>query len=103
MAIQVVSKKIYKGEGIYIGRPSLLGNPFVIGKDGDRAEVIAKYRIWLWGQVKARGAVFNELVRIKRLAERGDVSLVCWCRPNLACHGDVVQACIEWMKSQGIE
>jgi hypothetical protein len=78
MAIQVVSKEIHKGEGIYIGRPSLLGNPFVIGKDGDRAEVIAKYRIWLWGQVKARGAVFNELVRIKRLAERGDVSLVCW-------------------------
>lgn len=102
MAIQVVSKKVFRGKGIYIGRPSLLGNPFVIGKDGDRAKVIEKYRIWLWAQVKARGAVFEELVRIKKLAERQDVHLVCWCRPELSCHGDVVQACIEWMKSRRI-
>jgi len=27
---------------VYIGRPSKWGNPFVIGKDGDREEVIAK-------------------------------------------------------------
>jgi hypothetical protein len=78
MAIHVVSKKVYKGDGVYIGRPSSLGNPFVIGKDGDRAEVIAKYRIWLWGQVKARGVVFAELVRIKKLAKRGYLHLVCF-------------------------
>lgn len=103
MGIHVVSKRTFKGDGIYVGRPSLLGNPFVIGKDGDRAEVIAKYRVWLWNQVKARGAVFAELVRIKRLAEKGDVHLVCWCRPTLSCHGDVVRACIQWMIAQGNE
>lgn len=31
----------------YIGRPSKYGNPFVIGKDGTREEVIAKYQQWL--------------------------------------------------------
>ncbi|PIW12451.1 MAG: hypothetical protein COW35_01440, partial [Candidatus Infernicultor aquiphilus] len=32
---------------VYIGRPSKWGNPFTIGKDGTRSEVIEKYRIWL--------------------------------------------------------
>jgi len=27
---------------VYIGRPSKWGNPFVIGRDGSRADVIAK-------------------------------------------------------------
>jgi hypothetical protein len=32
---------------VYIGRPSIWGNPFVIGRDGDRAEVIGQYEAWL--------------------------------------------------------
>lgn len=32
---------------LYIGRPSKWGNPFVIGRDGSRADVIAKYRAWI--------------------------------------------------------
>ncbi len=35
---------------IYIGRGSKWGNPFVIGKDGTRAEVIEKYGQWLADQ-----------------------------------------------------
>ena len=31
----------------YIGRGSKWGNPFVIGRDGDRATVIAKHEWWL--------------------------------------------------------
>lgn len=27
---------------VYIGRPSIWGNPFVIGKDGNRTNVIAR-------------------------------------------------------------
>jgi len=79
MAIYVVNKKSFRGEGIYVGRPSVLGNPFAIGRDGDRTEVIGKYRVWLWEQVKARGEVFKELVRIRKKAEAEDVYLVCWC------------------------
>lgn len=38
--------------GVYIGRPKSggewgFGNPFVIGKDGSRAEVIEKFKSWL--------------------------------------------------------
>lgn len=32
---------------VYIGRPSKFDNPFVIGPDGTREEVIEKYRNWL--------------------------------------------------------
>lgn len=64
---------------IYIGRPSKWGNPFVIGRDGSRAEVVAKYRAWIVAQ-PALMAVLDEL--------RGR-DLVCWCAP-LACHGDVL-------------
>ena len=32
---------------VYVGRPSKWGNRFVIGPDGSRDEVIAKYRAWI--------------------------------------------------------
>ena len=32
------------GHHEYIGRPSVLGNPYRIGIDGDRAQVIQKFR-----------------------------------------------------------
>ncbi|WP_054313315.1 DUF4326 domain-containing protein [Mesorhizobium sp. 1M-11] len=64
---------------VYIGRPSKWGNPFVIGRDGSREEVIAKYRAWLTSQPELLDAL-DEL--------RGR-DLVCWCAP-LACHGDVL-------------
>lgn len=37
---------------VYIGRPSILGNPFTVGRDGTREEVIAKYEDWLRTQPK---------------------------------------------------
>jgi hypothetical protein len=39
------------GDVVYIGRPSKWGNPFVIGRDGDRRAVIAKYEAWLLGRL----------------------------------------------------
>lgn len=67
---------------VYIGRPSPWGNPFEIGRDGDRDEVVAKYREWLAldAQAPLREAARREL--------RGR-SLVCFCKPK-ACHGDVL-------------
>ena len=65
---------------VYIGRPSVWGNPFVIGRDGDRDEVVAKYREWLLGQ--------PVLVAAARADLKGK-TLGCWCKPA-ACHGDVL-------------
>jgi RNA recognition motif-containing protein len=65
---------------VYIGRPSDWGNPFVIGKDGDRADVIRKYRNWIMRQPDLLSRAKKEL-RGQRIA--------CWCKPE-ACHGDVL-------------
>lgn len=93
--VRVGNKK--RGDvGEYIGRPSALGNPFVIGKDGNRAEVVEKYRVWLSERIiKGDARVLREIVRLRRLAERPEgVSLLCWCSP-LSCHGEVVKEVIE--------
>jgi len=64
---------------IYIGRPSKFGNPFEIGKDGTREEVIAKYEKWVLTQPD----ILKDLPILK------DKILGCWCSPN-ACHGDIL-------------
>lgn len=61
---------------VYIGRPSIWGNPYEIGRDGTRAEVIEKYRRWVGEQ-----ELPIETLRGKTLG--------CWCAPQ-PCHGDVL-------------
>ena len=75
-------------QGEYIGRPTVLSNRFRIGRDGNRAQVIAKYREWL-ARNRHQPGVSAELRRLAVLAANGDLTLVCWCAP-LPCHGDVV-------------
>jgi len=65
---------------VYIGRPSKWGNPFKIGIDGDRTEVIKKYKDWVVSQPKLVSDIKREL--------KGKV-LGCFCPPN-PCHGDVI-------------
>ncbi len=68
-------------ERTYVGRPGPFGNPFVIGPDGTRAEVIEKYRDLLTTNRRLRELVLAEL--------RGQV-LVCHCKLSEACHADVL-------------
>lgn len=65
---------------IYIGRPSKFGNPFEIGKDGNRVEVIEKYEAWLRQHPNLVLAAIKEL--------KGKV-LGCFCAPS-SCHGDIL-------------
>ena len=48
---------------IYIGRPSKWGNPFVIGRDGNREQVIEKYRAYILGNQTLLAAAKSELKR----------------------------------------
>lgn len=64
---------------IYIGRGSKWGNPFKIGRDGTRSDVIRKYEAWVVQQ-PALMAALPELLG-KRLG--------CFCAP-LNCHGHVL-------------
>lgn len=64
---------------IYIGRPSKWGNPFFIGKDGTREEVIQKYENYLLENTD----LMNSLSELK------DKILGGWCKPK-TCHGDIL-------------
>lgn len=67
-------------DAIYIGRPSKWGCPFVIGRDGNREQVIEKYKKWIKTQ--------PGLIKMAKVELKGK-GLVCFCYP-LACHGDVL-------------
>lgn len=82
---------------VKICRPSPLGNPFILGKDGDRDEVCNKYEIWFCTKVRAGDDTkFNsELNRIKELyLEYGELSLFCWCTPE-RCHAETIKKHLE--------
>jgi len=64
---------------VYIGRGSKWGNPFVMGRDGDRDEVITKYERWIVTQ--------DDLM--EALGELQGKVLGCWCHPK-PCHGDIL-------------
>lgn len=83
---------------IYIGRKSTklnlpespLANPFIIGKDGDRNEVVQKYRIWLNQQIQQKTKVYDYLINLSKLHQSpDDYYFSCYCFPQ-SCHGDIV-------------
>jgi hypothetical protein len=67
---------------VYCGRGSLLGNPFVIGKDGTREEVIEKFRVYFYDRIKN-----DECFRLAVLQLKGR-TLGCFCKPQ-KCHCDI--------------
>jgi hypothetical protein len=84
---------------VYIGRahsprrlPALpWGNPFEIGRDGSRVDVIAKYRVWIETQPHLLQTI-PHLARVE--------ALVCWCAPD-ACHGDVLVGYVDrWRRGE---
>lgn len=90
---------------LYIGRPnnklnlkgSILANPFIIGKDGTREEVVEKYRVWLNKEVRKKSKVYDLLVNYARLHESEDIFfLTCYCSPQ-SCHGDIIIRAVEYI------
>ncbi len=65
---------------VYVGRPTVWGNPYPLKRGETRSEVIAKYREYLERNPAMIARARREL--------RGK-DLVCWCAP-LACHADVL-------------
>lgn len=76
------SYDVYIGRGPdpRTGKWNVWGNPFKIGPDGTREEVIAKFRCWFYTR--------PDLVAKAKRELKGKV-LGCWCSPQ-ACHGDVL-------------
>lgn len=69
----------------YIGRGSPFGNPYVIGKHGDRTFCIKQYGPYLWKRLLSRDKVIEDA--FKKLTD--DTVLLCFCHPH-PCHGQII-------------
>lgn len=85
---------LYKANyDVYIGRPKSAydrlhktdwGNPFIIGKHGNREQVIAQYETLMRERLNEPHPYWREELE----ALKGK-TLGCFCKPQ-ACHGDVL-------------
>lgn len=68
---------------VIVARPSRLGNPFRLGRDGSRDAVIEKYHQWLRKQYAQRNRVYKDLLALAVRAARGErIALACYCSPQ---------------------
>lgn len=73
---------------VYIGRSRIsdvgyFGNPFRIGPDGTREEVLSKYLEYFIKRVRDDREFYNRITDLK------GKRLGCFCKPE-ACHGDII-------------
>lgn len=65
---------------VYVGRPSIWGNPF------DTAE---EFRRWLLECRPGSGKLERDLI-LERIEELRGKNLACWCPIGVQCHADVL-------------
>ena len=70
---------------VAIGRGSVWGNPFLLGADGTREQVVAKFYHYAQWRLQ-REPNWLEPLRDKDLA--------CFCAPQ-ACHGDAILSLLD--------
>lgn len=72
---------------ISVGRPSIHGNKYKVGVDGDAAECVAKFRAdWAFGMSHPLG----KLALQPTLTKLRGKNLACWCPLYQPCHADVL-------------
>jgi hypothetical protein len=97
MAVYVVNKRkpeSYDGKRglkVYIGRPSIFGNPKT---DGSRAEQVECYKTTFREKMQNSEPFKRAVENLKAMAQKQDVYLICWCAP-LPCHGEIIKAYLE--------
>lgn len=85
---------------VWVARGSKWGNPFKIGPDGTREEVIEKYKAWI---VRGDGRHL-----LKDLGELEGRTIGCFCAPPggvaehdpLVCHGQVLLKLVSWRRKK---
>ena len=73
---------------VRVDRRTRFGNPFVVGRDGTRAQVVARYRAELWRRIRAGEMALDG----RRLA--------CWCWPRRPCHAEVLARAAAWAAAE---
>ena len=90
---------------VYVGRPSIWANPFVVGRHGDAANCVRLFRLCVCGQPMMPGELTTDQLRAANdmwpdhfsmpcastasIFLRGK-NLACWCDLSSPCHADVL-------------
>lgn len=99
--VQLSRKKGWKmpENTVKVSRPGPWGNPFIVGKDGDREYCVELYKHMLNGYlpvVNRGGATIQSLTTTRKFVAENVSSLrgkdlACWCRVDgKPCHADVL-------------
>lgn len=74
----------------YPDKSSPFANKYKIGPDGDRQQVLRKYKRWLMDKVLEDDHFREELMKLK------GKNLGCWCHPE-NCHANIIQEMIQFI------
>ena len=79
---------------VRVDRRTRFGNPFIIGRDGAREQVVARYRVDLWRRIRAGE------VELGDLAALDGRHLACCCWPRRPCHAEVLARAAAWAAAE---
>jgi len=93
--IVVVNKYAHKGPYTYIGRGSVLGNPYPISMG--RVKCIEKFKAHAAKDTAKEGPIYHAMFKlVQRVLDGETVYLGCFCKPK-ACHGDEIKKCVDFV------
>jgi hypothetical protein len=93
--IAIENQRTYKGVGIYIGRPSVFGNPIYLDAECMRDQVLLEYETYLKRQLERKRGFYKQFLKlVVQYRTSGSITLICWCDPK-PCHGHVLARYIE--------
>ena len=110
MSIVIKNKRNYKGPGVYVGRPSPLGNPFTHIASSSKADVVvesreeavSRYEDWLREKLNNDTLVRKAFATLVQFyIDFGELTLICWCVPKHKCHAEVLAKMIEEAANAG--
>ena len=85
-------------DAVYVGRPTKWGNPYIIGVDGDRDEVVKKY-----GRKLLHMQLHSPDIFVDYVHPLIGKDLVCFCAPK-PCHADyLLRAAVSFVDLAGTE
>jgi len=94
--IRVVNRHNYNGKGIYVGRPSVLGNPWshrpetpIEYRTSTRREAIDNFEDYLDNLAEESEAIIKILELVSLYKQQGELVLICSCAPQ-DCHAYVI-------------
>lgn len=92
--LQGVSRLVNGLPAVHVGRPSIFGNPFKVGEDGDAATCVARFeRALKAAKIKSLGTRPDTARILREIHRLKGKNLACWCAPGNPCHAEVL---LEW-------